>query len=488
MMRPAFQFVLAAAIWASAFARPALARQGSTNIIDDYPGDAVIRRTDAGANGSIKPGTKPPDVVLMETRGWSGAPMDVVEVRVKFEGLVNPPGPLGLGALQFDPFAFGDNPVYGFMEIDIDRDRNTGGELGDGAKFRYLANLARFGEVPEGSLSERAAKDGTNLDSNFNSSPQFERSGADFALVLCGCFDVTVTNTFGDYDGQFSAGDTWIVSGRFFQRAGGYEEASAAYGGTFFGLYDPITTLQFSHSIYSDQTTLTLKFPMTMLGAAILSGQPIEAPDLDVSNHVSIFEALDDVIAGAEGGLSGPTATLANRWAGQLASEFLSPQDWGLTGLFGTSYQWPEPDGALYVWTDAAGDHGFGDFDGSSVVNGIDLAIFDLTLLSRDGGPQDMDGIANGMVRIPNFGPGFSVYDLNGDGVIGPPDRNELVPPILFGDANHDCIVNFADITSVLTHWGSSYATTGPGDANRNGQVNFADITSVLTSFGLTCP
>lgn len=57
-------------------------------------------------------------------------------------------------------------------------------------------------------------------------------------------------------------------------------------------------------------------------------------------------------------------------------------------------------------------------------------------------------------------------------------------PPRCTGDANFDGSIGFADITSVLSNWGSG----GPyGDADESGTVNFADITSVLTNWGLPC-
>lgn len=58
------------------------------------------------------------------------------------------------------------------------------------------------------------------------------------------------------------------------------------------------------------------------------------------------------------------------------------------------------------------------------------------------------------------------------------------------GDANNDNVVNFADVTSVLTFFGATYnpGIDGLGDANNDGTVNFADITSVLTNFGIPCP
>jgi hypothetical protein len=450
----------------------------------------MARRTDSGADGGIGIGSVLPDVTSVVARGWPGAPLDVLEVIVKFDGLVNPPGPLGLGALPFNPYLHGPSPVYGSVEFDVDDDMNTGGELGSAARFTYLANLARFGEVPTGALSSRAAAEGTDVDSSFNTGPQFERSGADFALVLCGCFDVTVTDAFGDANGRFDAGDTWIVSGRFFQRAGGYEEASAAYGGSFFGLYDPITTLKFSHNAVKNVTTVTLRFPLTMVGASILTGQPAQYADLDVSNHVSVMEALDDVIVGAGSGLVGPAKVLAQGWAGLEPYECLDPSGWRLTAIFGSTYDRNDAKGALYVWTDAAGDHLKGDFDGSGVVDSVDLNHIDSTIAALDGGPMDADGIVNGAVQVPNFGPGFSVCDVNGNGTINALDRALLAPTLLYGDANHDCVVNFADLTFVLTNWGfaSAPGSGGSGDANDDGMVNFADITAALTGWGSACP
>lgn len=473
----------------AAIAPVAFGRSGGRTAWDPS-GDAVIARTDVGADGPIHPDSKPPDVKMFRARRWAGAPSDVVEFTLEFDGLVCPPGPLGLGSLPFNPLEFGTTPLYGFFEIDIDEDRNTGGELGDAAKFRYLANLGRLGEVPEDSASERAATDGFQLDSNFNSTPQFERSGADFAVVFCGCFDVTVVDTCGDLDGCFNEGDSWTVSGRFFQRSGGYELASAAYGGSFFGMYDPITFIHFEHSIASDQTTLTLLFPLDMKGAAKLSGEPQEPIDLDVSNHCSIEEALDDIIAGAAAGLSGPTAVLADRWVDEFANQFLNPEDWRLRGLCGTSYESEQYDSALFVWTDAIGDHTFADFNGDGHVNGDDLDAFDAIVATRDGGPRDADQTVNGEVRVPSFAAGFSVFDLDGDGLINSLDRVKLLPPPMIGDANGDCVVNFADLTMILTNWGTVVPGGSPpaGDANADGVVNFSDITAVLTAWGAVCP
>ncbi len=54
------------------------------------------------------------------------------------------------------------------------------------------------------------------------------------------------------------------------------------------------------------------------------------------------------------------------------------------------------------------------------------------------------------------------------------------------GDANGDNMVNFADITAVLSNWQTNGANGG--DANGDGVVNFADITTVLSNWQQPCP
>lgn len=65
---------------------------------------------------------------------------------------------------------------------------------------------------------------------------------------------------------------------------------------------------------------------------------------------------------------------------------------------------------------------------------------------------------------------------------------NFPVIAICIGEANNDRVINFADITAVITNWGRVTTHIGLGDANADGAVNFADVTSVLTFYGSTCP
>lgn len=56
------------------------------------------------------------------------------------------------------------------------------------------------------------------------------------------------------------------------------------------------------------------------------------------------------------------------------------------------------------------------------------------------------------------------------------------------GDTNADSIINFDDITTVLTNWQVDYGfATGPGDADRDGLVDFDDITMVLAHWAEPC-
>ena len=63
-------------------------------------------------------------------------------------------------------------------------------------------------------------------------------------------------------------------------------------------------------------------------------------------------------------------------------------------------------------------------------------------------------------------------------------------PPPCMGDADGSGTVDFADITSVLSNWGASYApgaVPAPGDSDHGGSVNFADITATLANYEGPC-
>lgn len=495
-MKLGIRFMLCA-LTAAPLAGRAIASGSLTNSLDDAAGDAGIRRSDPGADGPINPLSAAPDVLSLTIGAWStptpttnpygGAwtsptNADLVRINLVVDGLVNPAGPLGIGAQGFNPYQFGPRPLYGFVEFDIDRSRNTGGELGPGAQQRFLANAARFGGLPYGSIAERVPTSAAQIDTNFNTDPQFERSGADFALTFCGCFNISVVNNNGDTNSTFDAGDTWVVRGRFFQRAGGYEEASACFGGSFPGLYDPLVNLRFSHSIVTNRTTISLVYPLRMHGAALLAGQPDQPLDLDVSNHTSVEEAIDDVIAGSTEPLSPPARELTHRWAGQSVYSYLDPTDWDFTFIVGTTYAQVEP--ALYAWTDVGFELRAGDYDADGSNGTPDFSLFDANLAARDGSPTDADGIVNGSVTIPNFGVNFDLFDLNNDGRINAADRAGI-PFTLSGDADNDCTVGLSDLAVLITNWN----TSGPaGDLDGDDLVGLSDVAIIIQHWMTSCP
>jgi len=94
----------------------------------------------------------------------------------------------------------------------------------------------------------------------------------------------------------------------------------------------------------------------------------------------------------------------------------------------------------------------------------------------------DPDGILSFALSLPSGAP-LSMLSRES---AQPPRLILTVPsPVCMGDANGSGFVNFNDITSVLSAWG----TIGPaGDANADGEVNFQDITTVLSNWGAICP
>lgn len=68
----------------------------------------------------------------------------------------------------------------------------------------------------------------------------------------------------------------------------------------------------------------------------------------------------------------------------------------------------------------------------------------------------------------------------------GVPDSCQT--PACYADSNRDGIVNFADLTSVLSNWGSVGPAGSIGDADADGGVEFSDITTILVQWLATCP
>ena len=362
-------------------------------------------------------------------------------------GLVNPPGTFGYG-FPYDPFRYGPNPVFGYIEIDMDADVDTGGEL-DHPELRYLGNAARFGGLPaEARYAGRAALGLSAFDGAFNTPPFVERSGEEFHIALHGWQIDQVIRS--DQTGTaFGPGDTWILVGHLFHRAHAYERFSYACCTSNLGSYEPVVRLRFAHDIATDRTRISLVYPLTNQASAASAGQgTVEPLDGDASNQNSVLEALDDLIFSVNNApaawTTDPAYGIVSRWGGKNAHAFLDPAQWRITILVGTSYAAAGED-AMFVWTDIAPNVLPGDFDGSGTVDAADRSRFDNHVAFADGrAGWDEDGEVNGRVQLPGFGWNFSVFDVNYDGRIDPADRPTAGVP---GDFDGDADVDLADFS-----------------------------------------
>ena len=452
----------------------------------DSSGDAVLRRTDLGNDGLVHPQGVMPDILSISLCGWvaldpvndpytgmaiDGELANLFRLDVTFAGLVNPPGRVLGGSPE--PFVFGPSPLIGFLDINVDDDEDTGGELGSAAEVRYLANIARFGRVPGDDVEERVARAGSDIDNDFYTEPQYERTGADFSLVLCGCTMPTVVSQDGNQDGTFDAGETWIIQTRLFERSQGYLDASAVFGGSTPGLYDPNVDVRFSHDIQTDTTTVTVVWALDMRGASQLAGQPEQPIDLNVANHASIVEALADIIQGANvGGFSGPGWDLVEEWEGEDVEDYLDPTEWEITALFGMPYL--DQIEGLYVWTDTAGAETPGDCDGDTFITALDEDLIREAVYAADGTSSDADGMKDGYWTLQDPGYNFSLFDIDGDMIVDYADIGRLRAP---GDFNWDGVVNTQDFIAYLGAW---VADESPADITLDETINTLDFVAFL--------
>lgn len=487
----------------TSFAAAASFAGETTTIYTDPADDSTLRRTDAGADCPVNPLGVPPELLEARIMGWTtpspttdpytgsaieGRGSHLFKLQLTFAGLINPPGPLGAGGTMFDPFAFGPSPVYGFLDLDIDRSIGTGGELGSAALSRYLANIGRFGVRPYGSIGSRMVEWSDQLDTDFYTAPQFERTGADWALTLCGCHNVTVVSEGGNGNGLFEAGETWVVRSRFFKRSGGFQAASGVFGGSQPGLYDPYVNLQFTHSLATDTTIISLVWAVDAEGAALLAGQSQQSYDQSIAagSHASVAEGIRDLIIGAQGGnggaLSGPVATLTNGWAEEDLSDdnLTDPTRWRMSALFGMACA--DQGEGPFVWTDTGFDEVPGDCNGDSVANSADQSLLQSIITSEDGGTRDIDGSADGIVTV-GLGDTWSAFDLNGDGVIDDDDLALLAPPCI-ADFDGDGTRAVPDIFAYLSAW---FALDPRADIDGQPGIGVPDIFAFLSLWFAGC-
>ena len=411
--------------------------------------DAAPRRTDSEA-GQIPWGVCLPDLLVVRMGPW--APFDPLVdlydgtydeggifacVELVFDGVVNPPGPT---TTSFDPTLYGLCPIYGFVELDIDDNVDTGGEM-EAPVFRYNANVARYAGMPVGpEFINRIGTDGQESDLVYDSPPWIDRSGEDFHLVLSNEEIVSILEVEGDQDGVFDAGETWLLEGHFFHRAHGYDIFT--YGGG----YEPSVELRFAHDPPTNTTTITLVYPLTNEAYAQATGTQPEGEDFDDSNANSIHEALWNlqfsatypVLPGHE------YEPLILPWASQYPNDYMDPRDWRPTFLLSTVLtEWTY--GGLYMCVDTWPNVVAGDFNGDGLAGNTDAQMAADFLAAHDGDPlYDSDGQINGEIHLVGFGARFSIFDVNYDGVI---------------DAY--------DVT---------YSQQAPGDYDNNGQIDLEDF------------
>jgi hypothetical protein len=457
-------------------------------------GDAIARRTDSTNSGALLANQMLPDLTNISLQRWNtytpttdpytgtevgGSSANLFRLQLTFAGLVNPPGTLGLGGQAFAPMEFGDAPVYGYVELDIDDESDTGGESPSYAVLRPLGQASRFGGRFYGSIGDRQAESAADLNQPWTQQPQVCRSGTDFSLVLCGCFPVTVVSKSDPGAATFGPGQTWVVRGRFFQRAGGYAAASLMTGGSWLGAYDPLVNVQFKHDVVGNTTTLTLVYPLTQAGAAMLSGGAVQPSNTSAADDTSISEGAADLIASStRPGLTGLTYELIRRWSSASVSDATNPRRWNVRAMVGTTY--PNQEDGLYVWSDVGPNFLRRDVSGDGMLSSQDrMDILD-EIASRDGGAYDADGLVNGAVVLPGYGGNFSIFDVNGDGSVDAMDLNGI--PLCAADWNASGAVTVQDVFDFLTAWFVNAA-----DFNLSGSTTVQDIFDFLGAWFSGC-
>jgi len=471
--------------------------------------DVVIRRTDIGNDGPVDPLLhRMPD--LIETQLGTFSPTaphldrfsgswdsngQYMRFDMVFDGLVNPPGLLSLenDFPVYQPFLYGPNPVFGYVEFDMDANPDTGGELSD-TEYRYLGNVGRFGGLPsEARFQNRAAVTAADCDENVLTPPFVDRSGEEFHLALIGEETESIvinTEKPGGDPMVFEDGETWILKGDFFHRAHGFED----YAFTCFdrpGRYKPDVKLQFQHDVMTERTTVSLVYPLTNAADAALHGPstPVEPNDGCEENQNSVEEALEDLQVSAEFAdpwdRMQPDFALIAGWEFNIVVDHLTPENWPSFGLVGSAYEQLQGPFERFIWTDAWPNVLTGDFDANGQRDSSDVSLLDSFIAANDGMPGvDDDGNAsNGIISWHLFSRSFAVFDTNYDGIIAPEDA------VILGDMDLNRLVEFEDVDdfvlALLTpdlyanaHGGVSGITRG--DVNGDGYLDGADIHEFL--------
>jgi hypothetical protein len=429
-------------------------------LTSDPIGDAAVRRTDAGANDAVGDATEHhrPDVIAVQMGNWQ--PFDpaadlyqgdwlttgqFLRLDIRFDGLVNPPGTLGLDGTPFEPFLYGPHPVFGHIEIDMDASVMTGGETwapGD----RYLGNVARFGGKPAGPrFADRTALSGADLLNPFGAAPFVQRSGEEFHVPFLGHEITSIVVLNGNFNAVFEAGEIWLVRGTLFHLAHGYEEFLFQPPAT----YEPTVELRWSHRPAQGCTEVTLVYPLTNEAWIAASGMPQSVViNHDPADQNSVFEALNwlafSALHASAIQRSDPEWPIVADWEFKNPNACLHVPAWSVTILVGMSYIAPADGGALYAWTDVVPDALAGDVNGDGVADATDVGLIAGYIQAHDGDvTTDADASVNGAVGITDFGWNFSVFDANYDGIVDNADKYQVV---ILGDMDADFDVDMDDV------------------------------------------
>lgn len=370
---------------------------------------------------------------------------------VVFRGVVNPPGVVGMSdAPEFDPYRYGLNPVFGFIELDVDANENTGGEV-DFPEMRYLGNVARLGGLPiESHYADRVAITREDFNNDVNEGPLVKRSGEEFHLALVGeeidSVNILVEKNCGNPD-IFEAGETWQMSGHWLHRAHSFEPYSIQCFAAE-GRYLPVSMLQFRHSTYSNRTTVSLVFPLRNMDCAQMHvpAQPSQPNNGCPGDQFSIEEALVDLRFSALN--VEPSQSMESEfqlmveWAMQAPEDLLNPDQWRINACVGSAYPVEQPGDARFVWTDMYPNVVNGDSTGDGLVTVADMHAFQAFLSAHDGDEEydDDDCDSNQSIELCNFARNFCLFDTNYDGYVNGQDMIRL------GDMDWNGNVSFEDI------------------------------------------
>jgi len=323
---------------------------------DDAAGDNVIRRMVPGNNDEPVTTGRHPDVTHYRIGNW--APDDVfgdlfegeytatdfdeyLRIDLVFKGRINPPGPQEHG-VTFDPFRYGNSPLYGSVEINADSNTNTGTELLNESKY-LLGNVGRFGSRAPNGLGPRTATNWGDVVSPYQAPPQVHRVGSEFQIEFTGneFIDADIDFIVGDSDLTFENNEIWEITGNFFCRSQGYEflDHWAGLGCSQQSCreYCPVVTMRFQHRKHPcnssyNETIVSLIFPLKNLNG--------ELDDFDEFNDASIYEALSVPAFYTVWNL--PTFNVEDdmlqSWMGHVPDEYMHARLYGLRMIFATAY------------------------------------------------------------------------------------------------------------------------------------------------------